>query len=77
MSETFVLAGILLIFIGIFLVLIGSMMQASKTEGKVSVGIGGFIGPIPFGFSNSKEMLYMVIAVSMAALLVFLLAPKP
>ncbi len=54
--------GVLIIFIGMILVIIGALSQAGKTDSKVAVG--GFIGFIPFGFANDKRMLYFVIGLS-------------
>jgi len=70
MIEYLVPAGMLLIFLGIIVVFAGSMLMASQQEKtsagntskpKVHVGVGGFIGPIPFGFANSKTALYVTI----------------
>ncbi len=72
MKELFVV-GVILLIIGIILIL---SSLASNSEGKVKFAFGGFIGPIPFGFANSPEMLKIVIAVSVVALIVFLLFLK-
>jgi len=48
-----------LIFVGFALVLIG--LNAGKGDPAVQVGVGGFIGPIPFGFANSPTILYIII----------------
>ncbi len=60
--------GVLLIFLGVIVVFIGSMLMAGqdaktgeKSRSGVHVGVGGFIGPIPFGFATSRTMLYVVI----------------
>lgn len=54
--------GILLVFIGMILIIVGSLTQASKSETKVA--FGGFIGPIPFGFGNDKQLVTIVIIVA-------------
>jgi len=59
--------GILIIFLGVILVVIGALSQ-SKADSKVAVG--GFIGFIPFGFANDKRMLYFIIGLS-AFLIIF------
>ncbi len=61
-------AGIAIIFLGFFLVTIGvlSQDQNNSKDGKsgAKVAIGGFIGPIPFGFGNDQVMLYVATGVS-------------
>ncbi len=62
-QQTILGIGILVVFIGIGILIIGSMFNfnksgnksESKTESKIAVV--GFFGPIPFGFGNDKEML--------------------
>ena len=51
--------GIIVIFIGIFLVIFGSLKSSDSSNTKVAVG--GFIGFIPFGFANDKRMLWVVV----------------
>ena len=60
--------GILIVFIGMILIIIGVLSQAGKSDSKVAVG--GFIGFIPFGFANDKRMLYFIIGLS-AFLIIF------
>ena len=60
MTGYLVPIGFLIIFIGIAIVLIGSMSQG-KDKTKTHIGFGGFIGPIPFGFANSPTALYITI----------------
>ncbi|MCX8178571.1 MAG: hypothetical protein N3D75_01940 [Candidatus Aenigmarchaeota archaeon] len=56
MQETMFLVGFSLIFIGIILILISSIRSA-----KVEYAFGGFIGPIPFGWANTKQGLVLII----------------
>jgi len=68
--------GFILIFLGVAIVLIGSFLiqnqdtRSTDNKSKVHVGVGGFIGPIPFGFANSKTALYITIG---AAVFFFIL----
>lgn len=64
--EQLVLLGIALILVGFLLVFLGSVLAE---KGNVRVGVGGFIGPIPFGFASDKQLLYLIIAVSLGLLL--------
>ncbi|MCW1296780.1 MAG: DUF131 domain-containing protein [Candidatus Parvarchaeota archaeon] len=63
--------GIVFIFIGFILLLIGSLLTGTKEDVKFS--FVGFIGPFPFGFSNSKEMLYFSIAIGLIIFLLILI----
>ncbi|MCK4429336.1 MAG: DUF131 domain-containing protein [Candidatus Aenigmarchaeota archaeon] len=68
MKDLFIV-GVILLIIGIILILFS---LSSGSEGKVKFAFGGFIGPIPFGFANSPEMLKIVIVISIIALISFL-----
>ena len=85
MEQPLILVGIIAIFIGFALILLGSQSPTSDTNIRgekssekkpIQVGVGGFIGPIPFGFANSREMLYLVIAVSVGMFLLSLYLSK-
>lgn len=71
MAQELIFMGILLIFIGMLLVILGSILAAGKGEAKIAVG--GFIGPIPFGWANDPRMLKWIIAVSAVIAIIFLL----
>ena len=73
LQENLVLVGFAVVFIGIIIIVIASLLGAKESGTKVNVGIGGFIGIIPFGFANSKEMLYLTIAITLAVFVVFVL----
>lgn len=63
-SSQLIIIGIIVIFIGMFMVFFGSIAGMQKGESKVAVG--GFIGFIPFGFANDKRMLWVVVGISLA-----------
>jgi uncharacterized protein (TIGR00304 family) len=71
--------GIIFIFLGFIILMAGMLLlsgQQSREKGskpKVSIGVGGFIGPIPFGFANSRTMLYVVIGVALFLMIVWLI----
>ena len=50
-----------MLLIGFFLIFFGAMKSADKTNTKVAVG--GFIGFIPFGFANDKQMMWVLIGI--------------
>jgi uncharacterized membrane protein len=72
--KDFVNLGVILILLGFAIVVFGSLLQGTgeakggKTGTKVA--IGGFIGPIPFGWANDKQFFYPLLGV-MTALAVF------
>lgn len=68
MKEFITPLGILLIFSGFALVVIGSLLSSQKSNAKVAAG--GFVGPIPFGFANSPQLLWIVIGITI--LMIFL-----
>jgi len=65
--------GFALVFIGMILIMAGAL---SKSRGDVQWGVGGFIGPIPFGFASNKNALYSVAAISVILFVLFLLDQK-
>ena len=71
MDERIILLGFALVFVGMVVMIIGS---ALGTKGKSGSGfaVGGFIGPIPFGWATDKPLLYAVIAISVVMFLLFM-----
>ena len=75
--EQLISLGILMIFIGFAIVIIGTFLSASgpKEAGSgAKAAVGGFIGPIPFGFGNDKNLVWFVTILSAALLLFWLFA---
>ncbi|OYT42081.1 MAG: hypothetical protein B6U78_02225 [Candidatus Aenigmarchaeota archaeon ex4484_224] len=70
MNEILFIAGISLIFVGIFLILLSAIIGA---KGKAEYGGIVFIGPIPITFGSSKEMVYLAILIGILMIL-FLIA---
>ena len=62
--------GIILIFIGFILLIFGY----DKTNTKIS--IGGFIGFLPFGFSNEPQLLKFIILLNIIMVLIFIFFMK-
>lgn len=69
-NEQLIVLGILLVVVGLIVLFIGSIVGAEKTQ--VKVGVGGFIGPIPFGFANDPRILWAAITLTFVLLLLFL-----
>ena len=65
--------GILLVFVGMILIVMGALSSVKTGEAKTKIAVGGFIGPFPFGFANDKTMLYFVIGLSAFMFLVWIL----
>lgn len=60
--------GIFFIFLGFLFVAVGSLFQeagktrvAGGTNSGTKIAVGGFIGPIPFGWANDKRLFYPLI----------------
>ena len=65
--------GILVIFIGFILVFIGALKAGKESTGTITiVAVGGFIGFIPFGFGNDKNLVWFVTILSAVVFLVWL-----
>jgi uncharacterized membrane protein len=63
--------GLILLFIAIAFIIIGSIASSGKTETKVAVG--GVIGFIPFGFANDKKMLWFAMIFTAVLFVFFIL----
>ena len=66
--------GTTVVFIGILLIVLGTLFQATKTKGKEikSAGII-FIGPFPFGWASDKQMFYTLIAIVVIMIILYVL----
>lgn len=67
MSSHLLAISIILLFVAITLIIIGS------SGSKAKVAVGGFIGPLPFGFGNDPELVKWVIIVSVIVAIVFII----
>lgn len=76
-------AGMLFVFVGMILIIIGSFFGASgsgrqkndsnDSSAGAKIAVGGFIGPIPFGFANDRRMMYFVIGLAFALIIFYIL----
>lgn len=73
MTEQLIPIGILIIFIGVAILVIGAILTTLKSKGKVEWAFGGFVGPIPFGWATKEELLKLIIIISVIFLIIFLL----
>lgn len=68
MHEYLILIGIGLVFLGIFIIILASVLSAKS---KVEYGGVVFIGPFPvFGVASSKELMKLILIIS-AILIIF------
>jgi uncharacterized membrane protein len=67
--ENLFFIGLIFIILGIILIITAILHQ----KGEIKVGIGGFIGPVPFGFANEPEMMKLIIIVVAIVAIVFLI----
>ncbi len=70
--QHIIIFGILVIFVGFIIVLFGVLKGAHESTTKSKVAIGGFIGPIPFGFGNDKTMVWFVTTLTVVTILIWL-----
>ncbi len=57
-GSTVLISGIIFVFIGVLLMMIGSVMQSSSSKtGEVHTGGVILIGPIPIIFGNDKSLI--------------------
>lgn len=71
MKDYLIPSGITVVLIGILIIFIGALSNYGSPGSKFAVG--GFVGPIPFGFGNDKPLVYILIAVSAFVALLFLI----
>ena len=64
--------GMILIFIGFAMVFFGALSSSKETSSNTKVAIGGFIGPLPFGFGNDKTLVWVVTILSAVLFLFWL-----
>ncbi len=69
--EQLISLGIVIIFIGFIVVFFGILKGAKETS-STKVAVGGFIGPIPFGFGNDKNLVWFVTILSVVLFLLWL-----
>jgi len=73
MRSMLIVAGLLLIFLGFFVVIAGILLQVieqpKEEEKEVRGGALIFIGPIPIAFGTDKESL-IVVSILMIVLMV-------
>ena len=70
--EQMINLGILIVLIGLIIVFFGIFMRANEGTSKTKVAVGGFIGPIPFGFGNDKNLVWFATILSLALFLFWL-----
>lgn len=71
--EKLISLGVVIIFIGFIIVFLGFLTGAKEANTKTKVAVGGFIGPIPFGFGNDKNLVWFVTILSVVLLIFWLL----
>ena len=70
--EQLISIGVLMIVVGFFIVFFGMFIGSKETSSKTKVAVGGFIGPIPFGFGNDKNFVWFVTILSLVVFLVWI-----
>ena len=70
--EQLISFGILLMIIGFIIVFFGVLKGTKETTSKTKVVVGGFIGFIPFGFGNDKNLVWFVAILSLVLFAVWI-----
>lgn len=76
MEEQLIPIGFLLVFVGIIIIILGTILTSSKSKTKVEWGFGGFIGPIPFGFGSNQKIVYFIMMISLIIFILFFVLGK-
>ena len=71
MANYLLSAGIILFFIAVAFIVIGSLAGAERNNTEIA--FGGFVGFIPFGFATNKRMLLFVMILTVAFAVFFVL----
>jgi Protein of unknown function DUF131. len=66
------LFGLALILIGIFAIVIGLLILAFSRSTKIEGGGIVFIGPFPIIFGTSERIVYIVLAIALLVMLIYL-----
>ena len=73
-AGTLVIAGIIVIFLGMILIFVGTALQSTSKNSEVHTGGIILIGPIPIIFGNDKSLIItgVIFAVIIMVLYYFL-----
>ena len=71
--EQLINLGAILILAGFIIVSIGMLQAAKEPNSKTKVAVGGFIGFIPFGFGNDRNMVWFAAILSVVLLIVWII----
>ena len=71
--EQLISIGVFVIVIGFIILFFGILMGSKETNSKTKVALGGFIGPIPFGFGNDKNLVWFVAILSIVIFIIWLI----
>lgn len=61
-----------MIIIGFVVVFLGVIFGSKESNSKTKVAVGGFIGFIPFGFGNDKNLMWFSAILSLVLILFWL-----
>jgi uncharacterized membrane protein len=69
LAQDLVLLGFVLLVIAVALIVAGSALSTKEAR----FAVGGFIGPIPFGWASDPRMLWFLIVLLLVLALLFIL----
>jgi uncharacterized membrane protein len=67
MNINWASVGVALILIGFLILIISAFAQKD-----MKIAVGGFIGPIPFGWANDPQLLRLILIVSAVIAIAFM-----
>ncbi len=72
-ASSILISGIIFVFIGIILLIIGSIMQLTSKTGEVHTGGIILIGPIPIIFGNDKSLIIGAVILAIVIMILWYL----
>lgn len=70
-AGVLVIAGIIVVFVGISLIFIGSILQSTSKTTEVHTGGVIMIGPIPIIFGNDKGLIITGVILAIVIMVVY------
>lgn len=74
-SNLLILAGFVVVMLGIIMIFIGTVFQSSSNSSKTDIQTGGviMIGPIPIIFGNNKGMVGVSVVFAIILMIIYFL----
>ena len=76
MNDPLIIIGLAIVFLGIGFVIAGSLSGAKEQDVQAKFAVGGFFGPIPFGFFSDRRMIVPFLAMLLLFVVLYFLLQK-